>query len=246
LNEVLGIMELEFGGRRREPDIRRLYDMSDVVYDKSWLAGAENVDLYYMYRDLYLSRSDRDRLLEQGLRYDITIIPPRMLGSEYVKTAGHYHPLVPGGSMTYPEIYEVLEGEALYLLQKQDLSDVVAVNASVGDKVLIPPDYGHVTINRSNKILKMANFVARDFSSIYEPYREKGGGAYFFTKGGWVKNDRYREAAELRRIDAPESAKLRSLGMSRSKEMYPLLREKGRLDYLVHPDKHPEIFEGFI
>jgi glucose-6-phosphate isomerase len=239
-------MELEFGGRRKEPDIRRLYDMPDVVYDKSWLAGAENIDLYYMYRDLYLSRSDRDRLLEQGLRYDITIIPPRMLGSEYVKTAGHYHPLVPGGSVTYPEIYEVLEGEALYLLQKQDLSDVVAVNASSGDKVLIPPDYGHVTINRSNKTLKMANFVARDFSSIYEPYREKGGGAYFFTKDGWVKNDRYRDAAELRRIDAPDSAKLRSLGMSRSKEMYPLLRGKGSLDYLVHPDKHPEIFEGFI
>jgi glucose-6-phosphate isomerase len=239
-------MELEFGGRRKEPDVRRLYDMSDVVYDKSWLAGAENVDLYYMYRDLYLSRSDLDRLLEQGLRYDITIIPPRMLGSEYVKTAGHYHPLVPGGRVTYPEIYEVLEGEALYLLQKLDLSDVVAVNASSGDKVLIPPDYGHVTINRSNKTLKMANFVARDFSSIYEPYREKGGGAYFFTKDGWVKNDRYRDAAELRRIDAPDSAKLRSLGMSRSKEMYPLLRGKGSLDYLVHPDKHPEIFEGFI
>jgi glucose-6-phosphate isomerase len=73
-------MELEFGGKRREPDIRRLFDMLDVVYDKSWLAGAENIELYYMYRDLYLSRSDQEKLREQGLRYD-TIIPPRMLGS---------------------------------------------------------------------------------------------------------------------------------------------------------------------
>lgn len=239
-------MELEFGGKRRAPDIRRLYDMSDVIYDKNWLAGAENVELYYMYRDLYLSRSDQEKLLEQGLRYDITIIPPRMLGVEYIKTAGHYHPLVPGGKVTYPEIYEVLEGEALYLLQKQNLSDVVAVSAFAGDKVLIPPDYGHITINRSNNTLKMANFVARDFSSIYEPYKEMGGGAYFFTKDGWVKNERCSDAAELRRMDAPDSTTLRRLGMTKSREMYPLLREKGRLDYLVHPDKYPEVFEGFI
>jgi glucose-6-phosphate isomerase len=239
-------MELEFAGKTREPDIRRLYDMSDVIYDKNWLAGAENVELYYMYRDLYLSRSDQEKLQEQGLRYDITIIPPRMLGVEYIKTAGHYHPLVPGGKVTYPEIYEVLEGEALYLLQKQDLSDVVAVSAFAGDKVLIPPDYGHITINRSNNTLKMANFVARDFSSIYEPYKEMGGGAYFFTKDGWVKNELCSDAAELRRMDAPDSTTLRRLGMTKSREMYPLLREKGRLDYLVHPDKYPEVFEGFI
>jgi len=239
-------MELEFAGKTREPDIRRLYDMSDVIYDKNWLAGTENVELYYMYRDLYLSRSDQETLQEQGLRYDITIIPPRMLGVEYIKTAGHYHPLVPGGKVTYPEIYEVLEGEALYLLQKQNLSDVVAVSAFAGDKILIPPDYGHITINRSNNTLKMANFVASDFSSLYEPYKELGGGAYFLTKDGWVKNERCSDAAELRRVDAPDSTMLRRLGMTKSREMYPLLREKGRLDYLVHPDKYPEVFEGFI
>ncbi len=239
-------MELVFAGKAVEPDVRRLYDIAEVIYDKRWLAGAKNIDLYYMYRDLYLSRSDQDKLREQGLRYDITVIPPQMLGVEFIKTAGHYHPAVPGGKVTYPEIYEVLEGEALYLLQKQDLSDVVAVTASAGNKVLIPPGYGHITINRSNNTLKMANFVARDFSSLYEPYKEMGGGAYFFTRDGWVKNDKTLKAANLRRIDAPDSAMLRRLGMSKSREMYPLLREKGSLDYLVHPEAHPEVFEGFI
>ncbi|MHC1594300.1 MAG: glucose-6-phosphate isomerase family protein, partial [Methanotrichaceae archaeon] len=59
----------------RDPDIRWLYDMKDVLYDQKWAASAENAELYYMYRDLYLSRADRDRLRDQGLRYDITIIP---------------------------------------------------------------------------------------------------------------------------------------------------------------------------
>jgi glucose-6-phosphate isomerase len=240
------MMELEFGGKKREPDIRWLYDLRDVIHDRNWLAKAKNTELYYMYRDLFLSRADGEKLKEQGVRYDITIIPPGMLGCEYVKTIGHYHPLVPSGRVTYPEIYEILEGEALYLLQKLDLSDVVAVNASAGDKVLVPPGYGHVTINRSKKILKMANFVARDFSSLYGPIKERAGGAYYFTSIGWIKNKRCPESAELRRAEALGSAKLRSLGLIKGKEMYPLLKEKGRLDYLVKPQEHLDLFEDLI
>lgn len=239
-------MQLQFGNKLQDPDVRRLFDMTDVIFDQTWLAGAEDYDLYYMYRDLYLSRADREKLLQQGLRYDITIIPPGMLGKEYMKTAGHYHPLVAGENVTYPELYEVLEGEALYLLQNQDLSDVVVVYASAGDKVLVPPDYGHVTINRSNNTLKMANFVARDFSSLYEPYREKGGGASFFTKEGWIKNPKCSQAGELRRIEAPDSASLARIGLKKGREMYPLLREPGALEFLTKPGQHMELFAGLI
>lgn len=239
-------MQLEFGCKRQDPDVRRLFDMKEVIFDKDWLARAEDFDLYYMYRDLYLSRADKDRLLMQGLRYDITIIPPGMLGCEYIKTAGHYHPNVPEGNVTYPELYEVLEGEALYLLQNLDHSDVVVVYATAGDKVLVPPGYGHVTINRSNKTLKMSNFVGRNFSSLYEPYRDRAGAAYFFTKDGWIKNKIYEHAGTLRRIDAPDSSRLKKLGLTKEKEMYPLMRETGLLDYLVRPEEHLETFEGFV
>jgi len=239
-------MQMEFSGKMLTPDVRRLCDMREVILDQNWLVGAEDFELYYMYRDLSLSRADKEKLLQQDLRYDITVIPPNMLGHEYIKTAGHYHPLVPGGSVTYPELYEVLDGEALYLLQNLDLSDVVAVYASAGDKVLVPPNYGHITINRSNKTLKMANFVARNFSSLYDPFREKGGGAYFFTKDGWIKNDRYPEAAELRRVEALDSSGLRKLGLTKSREMYPLLKDPGLLDYLTKPEEHLDIFAGLI
>jgi glucose-6-phosphate isomerase len=239
-------MDLEFGGRRREPDVRWLYDMKEVLYDKSWLVQAENMELYYMFRDLFLSRSDEQKLIEQGLRYDITIIPPRALGREYVKTAGHYHPLVPGATVSYPELYEVIEGEGVYLLQTQDGGDVVAISASAGDKVLIPPGYGHITINRSNRTLKMANFVARDFASLYQPFRELGGGAFFCTIEGWVKNQRYPTAADLRLVQPLDKGKLRRLGLSRDKEMYPLLREPGRLAFLKRPEQHMDHFQGMI
>jgi glucose-6-phosphate isomerase len=239
-------MQMEFNGKILTPDVRRLIDMKEVILDQNWLAVALDFELYYMYRDLSLSRADKEKLLHNDLRYDITIIPPNMLGCEYIKTAGHYHPNAPGSFVTYPELYEVIEGEALYLLQNQDLSDVVAVYASAGDKVLVPPGYGHITINRSNKTLKMANYVARSFSSLYEPYKEKRGGAYFFTKNGWIKNERCPEAGELRRVQAPDSSSLRKLGLTKSREMYPLLREPGLLDYLTKPKEHLELFAGII
>ena len=237
---------LEFGGRRRDPDVRWLYDMRDVLYDQKWAASAENVELYYMYRDLYLSNADRDRLIDLGIRYDITIIPPRMLGCEYVKTVGHFHPDVPGESVSYPELYEVLEGEAHYLLQKRDLSDVAIFVASPGDKVLIPPNYGHITINASNKRLKMANFVARDFSSLYGSIGKMAGGAYYYTKDGFIKNERYSNAPPLRITKAPGNDLLKRLGLSKSREMYPNLRIEGSFAYLTSPEEHLEVFEGMI
>ena len=41
---------LEFAGKRVKPDIRKLDDMKEVIYDKKWLKTARNNDLYYMYR----------------------------------------------------------------------------------------------------------------------------------------------------------------------------------------------------
>ncbi|MCX6668275.1 MAG: glucose-6-phosphate isomerase, partial [Methanothrix sp.] len=98
----------------------------------------------------------------------------------------------------------------------------------------------------SHKTLKMANFVARDFSSLYNPLRERAGGAYFFTRDGWIKNERCPEAAELRRVEAPSGAKLCGLGLSKGREMYPLLKEPGQLDYLTRPEEHLDLFEGLI
>jgi glucose-6-phosphate isomerase len=61
------------------------------------------------------------------------------MGLEFVKTYGHYHPRVnPKLRYTYPEIYEVLDGDARYLVQRaqneESVDDVVLVKATRGDK----------------------------------------------------------------------------------------------------------------
>ncbi|MDD2666178.1 MAG: glucose-6-phosphate isomerase family protein [Methanocellales archaeon] len=241
------MVSLEFGGRIAEPSVRRVDDMKEVIYDKRWLKSAGNLDLYYMYRDLSLSRRDGEIIKKNHLRYDITIIPPRVLGVEYVKTIGHYHPPLPDAKLSYVEVYEVLNGEAHYLLQKcqnDDVRDVVLIKAERGDKVIIPPDYGHVTINPSNKELRMCNWVARDFSSIYEPIKEKGGAAYFELVIGFVKNENYGNVPELRFL---EPTNFSEVGLRKNREMYGLIREDpALLEFLTKPQDYGWLFERVL
>ncbi len=228
-----------------KPQVRMLFDMKEVIYDREWLKEAENLELYYMYRDLSLSKNNALAIKEHGLRYDITVIPPRMLGKEYVKTAGHYHPKVPNTDITYPEVYEVLKGEAIYLMQKLEdnkITDVMLVKAEEGDKVIIPPGYGHITINPSNKVLKMANWVAR-FESIYSPMKEKGGGAYFILKEGIVRNVRYGEVPEIRWV---KPSNLGRIGLHKNREMYALVNDLKKLEFLTHPHEHEWVFDYIL
>lgn len=235
------VLESDIKGVR--PDIRMLFDMKEVIYDQRWLSSASNFELYYMYRELSHSKKDERTMKEHGLRYDITIMPPSMLGCEFVKTAGHYHPAAPGTDIAYPEIYEVLRGEAHYFMQKPEKDGIinsVMIKAGEGDKVIIPPGYGHITINASNKILKMANWVARDFDSIYGPIKDKRGGAYFFLENGKVKNPCYNELPELRFC---KPVVLRELGLQKSKEMYGLVKDIEKLEFLTKPQEYEWIFE---
>ena len=236
---------LTFGGRTQEPDIRMLSDMQAVLLDSDVIRYGDR-ELYFMYRDLALSRSDHDTMLEHGLRYDITIIPPAKIGREYVKTAGHYHPVVPGTDISYPEVYEVLRGVGHYLLQKREggsVIDVVLIQASEGDKVIIPPDYGHVTINTSNKELKMANWVSRNFTSVYDPYMELHGAAYYLTEDGLIANPGYKDVPEVREVK-PRS--FREVGLTRSREMYGLVQDIRKLDFLNRPHEFGWLFENVL
>lgn len=170
-----------------------------------------NDPVYYMYRDA-CQEQDRVMYLDEGIRYDITVIPHYDLGGEYIKTVGHFHPERKKGG-TYPEYYEVIEGRALYLLQKNtpddDVAETIFIEANTGDKVYIPPNYGHVTINIGTDTLVMCNLVEASFKSIYEPFQNKKGAAYFCLSHaeedyGLVPNKNYKNELPPKRINAKD------------------------------------------
>ncbi len=181
------IYNLKLNLKNKKPDIRYLNDMRKVIYDRKWLKTAPNFELYYMYRGLKKKGE---------LRYDITVIPARMLGKEFTKTKGHEHPKNMG------EFYITLQGEAIYLAQKRkgkEIKDVFAVKSKKqGDVVIIPPGYAHVTINSSKKDLKIANWVATNCKNKYQTFEKLKGACYFYTKKGWIKNKNYKKVPKLR------------------------------------------------
>ena len=177
---------MEINLKDKTPNIRYLNDIKSVLFDQEWAKTAPNHELYYMYRGLQ----------EKGnLVYDITVIPSRMLGEEFVKTKGHYH--IEG----HGELYMVLEGEAFFLMQKEEngkILDVYCVKGKKGDFISVPSLYGHITINNSSQELKMANWVSKDCKPDYSKIEQKRGACYYYIKTGWVKNENYEEVPELR------------------------------------------------
>jgi glucose-6-phosphate isomerase, archaeal len=176
-------MEIE---ELKDPDIRRIKDIENVLFDGRTAKANPEQELYYMYRGVKE---------ENDLRYDITVIPPFLMGDEFVKTKGHFH------SSGHAEIYIVLEGEAIFLLQKgtDEVEDIYAVKASKNDIVIVNKDYGHITINPSaRETLKIANWVSPKCCSDYTPIENKKGAAYFYTIKGWVKNNNYQNIPEIR------------------------------------------------
>lgn len=198
-----------------------------------------NPVIYYMYRGAFSSSEDRKTAEEKELRYDITVIPPGVLGEEFVKTAGHFH------RSFYPEVYAVLYGEAYYLLQKRDGSDFIVVHAREGDKVVIPPEYGHITVNpNSEKPLVMANWVSTRVKSEYEQMQEKQGAMYYLTKdekGGvrFVPNPHYSTHPPIR-VFTPEQTI--AFGLSKDKPIYGLIKTPEKLDFLNRPYEYETEF----
>ncbi|MDR0767338.1 MAG: glucose-6-phosphate isomerase [Methanosarcinales archaeon] len=226
---------------------RKIKDMTDVLMDQTRITYPDKI-LYDMYREVHLSGEELQRMKKAQLRYDITVIPPAMLGPEFVKTAGHYHPCPKcsgGGSsgsemLSYPEVYQVIRGTATYLLQKKDLSDFIIVEANEGDIVLIPPNYGHVTVNADSEKLVMANWVSDAFDSEYEPVRCKAGLAYYITEDGIAQNGNYEKMPPLS-YGKPKSYP--EVGLYSGVDMYGLVSDLEMLNFLTNPQNYPELFK---
>ncbi|NMB79247.1 MAG: glucose-6-phosphate isomerase [Methanomicrobiales archaeon] len=225
-------------GELPPPSVRTLADMKSVLQDPTCVAGEE--PLYFMYRDVARSGADRQWLRERNLRYDLTVIPPRDLCGEWVKTKGHYHPENAAG-VGYPEVYEVLAGRAHYLLQARVLDDIILIAAEAGDLVVMPPGYGHITINPTpDQTLVMANIVSCAFESEYREYESLHGAAYYEqVNGDLVKNPHYPRVPPVRRIRQGSQA---GAGRILDGPLYSLIGNEKALGFLNRPEEAAAFF----
>lgn len=234
-----------------QPEIRRLQDIKDVFYDASQAYGMST--LYYMYRGVSVDE-DAPIIRQAGLRFDLTVLSPGTIGGEYVKTAGHYDPYKPGTSVTWPEVYEVLNGRAHYLIQSHfpghpdQLEKVILITAKPGDKVLIPPRFGHVTINPGNDYLIMSNWVADGVSSLHNPFQQMKGGAYYELQSEevpvFVPNTNYSKLPALERCSVTT---MEEFSLITGLPFYSAFKENNQaFRFLTHPEEYNAVFESYI
>jgi len=223
------------------PAVRTIGEMREVLADPACMSGDP---LYLMYRDLAKSDADWRWLRHHRLRYDLTVIPPRDLCGEYVKTKGHYHPKNPAG-VGYPELYEVLGGRAQYLIQSRQLDHVVLITAETGDIVIIPPEYGHISINPSpDATLVMANIVSTEFESDYTEYEDHHGAAYYVMSNGRViKNPHYPVVPPLRETVATCRAGTQRFCHG---PIYSMIGNGEALAFLNRPEDYQSVFTVLI
>lgn len=208
--------------------------------------------IYTVYRDVG-RRADREAIASAGLRFDLTVIPPgHFAGSrrEFFRTAGHYHVLPPPRRVPYPEVYEVVSGRALWLIQRPEgadparLREIYLVSADPGEKALIPPGFGHISINAEAEALVMANWIAASTVYDYDPYRRLGGGGYLLLEGEvpdtveLAKNPAYQNVPELVKLRPRE---IPALGLLRSRPLYTLISQPAQLAFLTRPEEFADV-----
>jgi len=231
-----------------ELDVRKLEELRHALADDSVPGPA---DAYYMYRGLSrFTATDPETGRVYPWRYDVTVFPPGRLGEEYLHTVGHYH-LPPRPDVAgYPEVYEVLSGSALFLLQRVDdfragpaevrVLDFIALFAEAGTKALMLPDYGHWTVNATEAPLVVSNWICADCRSYYDSMALTRGACCHVVPGAdgprFVRNRRYAHPASEVVMAAPWDAP--ALGLVHGRPIFPeLTAQPQRWRYLCEPNE---------
>jgi glucose-6-phosphate isomerase len=217
------------------PEVSAEFDPDDALY--SMVNGVYRVD-------------DLAAAARSPLRYELTVLPPRRLGREYVKTLGHIHSPAPGGTMTYAEVYEVLWGRAHFLFFRMhpnelDVDEIVVVEAEPGERVVVPPGYHHLSVNPGEEAMIFSDLIDRSAATDYSLLRSRGGAPYFCiatTPGPrYQPNPRYTSAPEprhLRARDLPGHQMLPPMPLYRM-----ALDAPGALAFLGDPAPYSHLYE---
>lgn len=225
-----------------KPAFRKLEEMKSVIMSGSELTGPEIC--YSMFRGV--TKPEDEKIFEKyNVRYDITVVLAGTIGKEFIKTVGHYHSKKEGTDIYYPEIYEVIHGKAHYLFQKVEgdkVPDVKIIEANEGDKVIIPPGYGHIAINPGKETLVEADIQSLNIVPNYWDVEEEHGECFYeLGTSEWVKNENYENSFEPKLIKAENTKDV--FGVNNGRPMYSdFISNPKKYNFLENPEKYLKQF----
>ena len=183
---------------------------------------------------------------------------PGTVQGECKKTSGHYHGYINGQPYTYPEVYEVLAGKAVYILQKTinfdqeneepEIDDLMAVIVEAGQAIVIPPFYGHCSINAGNGPLVFSNLAVVSCPLHYAPIQKKHGLSLYVLKKGnepeIIPNRNYLDVPNFRTVYPKENP---ALGISFGTPIYETFVDNPeKYDFLLNPAPYMGEMAGML
>jgi len=223
---------------------RPLSRLRPVALDPEACTPPERIQ-YWMYNGV-ATVQDRARLAATGMRYELTLMAPLAIGRERAKTLGHLHSFPPNSALNYPEVCEVLHGTAIFLFQcmnveLRSVSRVIAIEARQGDKVVIPPNVHHLTINSGDEPLLFSDIIPLAVSGNYEPFAQMGGAGYFYLSSSeFVPNERY---AALPTLEHRTTRAYPDARLTPHLPLYTLFSEAPEaLSWMLEPERFAALF----
>lgn len=242
--------ELEFkNGLTCEGSSKKLAgQMVGLLKDSSNLKEDEYV--YSAYRNIVFPEHEKS-FKKYDFRYDITAIQPGTVNGEYKKTSGHYHGYIENEVHTYAEVYEVIKGEIIFILQQVNnfnmveepvIEEISVVPVKAGQAIIVPPNCGHGSINPTDQVAMFSNIAVVSCPLFYEPIQAKHGLGVYVMKAGdsfqVVPNENYKNAPVAKVVRPLEN---KELGIEFGVPCYTnFIAHPEKYDFLLHPAQYVE------
>lgn len=230
-----------------QPELRRLDDIRRSLRDPD-CAGPD--PLYAIAMDVGRVEHEEE-LKRRMLLFGVVLYSSGRLGQEPVRSQGHVHAIAPHCGWSTPELIEVWQGTAVVYLQQHAADDpgtCIAVSASAGDYVVIPPGWAHCVINADVRSrMLFGAFCDRQYAFEYDEVRARNGLAWFplvAEEGSlaWQPNPRYRN----RRLEFHAARQYPELGLLKGVPLYEqFARSPERLQWVSDPARVTDLWTQF-
>lgn len=195
---------------------------------------------------------DLDDLKRRMLLYGIVAFAAGRLGQEPPRSQGHVHAIAPHSGWSSPEVFQILQGQAIVYAQQCTEDDpglCIAVTAGPGQKIVVAPGWAHCVINADPlERMVFSAWCDRQYGFVYDGVRKHGGLAWFPVLDGdnrihWRPNPSYR-ASELTSHAARTYPELE---LSPDLSLYEqFVREPDSFMYVSEPSRKEDIWRKFV
>jgi len=194
---------------------------------------------------------DVDRLEERTLLFGVVMYAGGKLGDEPVRSQGHVHAISPHSGWSAPELFEIWRGKAIVYAQQNSGDDpgrCFAIEASPGDRVVMPPGWSHYVVNADVSCpLIFGAWCDRQYGFDYTAMRAHHGLAWFprVVEGNeirWGANPNYSAS----RLHQKKARSYPELGLASKTPIYDYLRRNPEsIQWVSDPARFRELWPRF-